>query len=192
MENRNSKKRRQLIETGKQLFLKHGVKRVTVEEICNKSNVSKVTFYKYFTNKPELLKTIRNELTETGFTKFDEIDQLDITYVEKISLMSEWRMEFFKSIKSEFLDEIIEINDFVKSYNDRFINGIKKAQARGEVRKEISPELVGLITEKLREVTIDGRWREIFNDYATYQNHLRKILFYGLLVDENHSKGEKE
>ena len=50
-----SQKKQQLVETGKKLFLKHGVKRISIEEICRESEVSKVTFYKYFKNKQALI-----------------------------------------------------------------------------------------------------------------------------------------
>ena len=43
-----------IMSTGKDLFWKYGIRRVTVEEICEKSNVSKMTFYKYFPNKETL------------------------------------------------------------------------------------------------------------------------------------------
>lgn len=42
-----------ILSAGKELFWKHGVKRVTVEEICVQASVSKMTFYKFFMNKRE-------------------------------------------------------------------------------------------------------------------------------------------
>jgi len=41
MKEHNSKKSAQLVETAKLLFFKHGVGRITIKEICEKSNVSK-------------------------------------------------------------------------------------------------------------------------------------------------------
>lgn len=182
---RVSKKRQQLIEKGTELFLKHGVKRITIEEICVKAEVSKMTYYKYFTNKEALLKTIRDDLMEQGFSKFDEINTMDVTFVEKVGLMSKWRMEFFSTIQSEFLDEIIEMDDYKKAYMTRYIDNIKTAQQRGEIRKDLSPDLVALMTEKMREMTLEESWRGIFDDYATYQQQLRTIMFFGMLSDEN-------
>ena len=182
---KESKKRRQLIETGKELFLKHGIKRITIDEICSEAGVSKVTFYKYFKNKQALLKTIRDEFIELGFAKFDEINDLDIPFVQKIKQMSRWRVDFFSSIKGEFLDEVLEMDNFIKKYMTRYTEILKSAQAKGDIRKNISPHLIVLITEKMREVTLEGKWKEIFQDFADYQDQLRTILFWGLLPDKN-------
>ncbi|MBI9049707.1 MAG: TetR/AcrR family transcriptional regulator [Anaerolineaceae bacterium] len=185
-----NKKRNELLETGKQLFLKHGVKRISVEEICSVANVSKATFYKYFKNKDELLRTIRDNLMDIGFSKFDEINKLELRYSQKVNLMSKWRIEFFKSIQGEFLDEIIEKSEFKREYLTRFIQNIKIAQENGEIRKEVSPELIALVTEKLREITLQENWKDIYNDYATYQDEMRTLLFFGMLTDENRNEGD--
>ncbi len=64
----------------KELFFKHGTKRITIEEICKTANTSKVTFYKYFNNKVDLVKYIRDEMMKEGFDQYDKICELDIPY----------------------------------------------------------------------------------------------------------------
>jgi AcrR family transcriptional regulator len=76
-------------------FLKHGVKRVTIEEICEKAKVSKVTFYRYFTNKEAIVRHIRDQLMQAGFAKYDEIVALDISFPQKIDMMTKWRVDFY-------------------------------------------------------------------------------------------------
>ncbi|NQV51449.1 MAG: helix-turn-helix transcriptional regulator, partial [Candidatus Marinimicrobia bacterium] len=39
-----------ILRTAEKLFMQFGYNRVTVEEICREAKVSKVTFYKYFSN----------------------------------------------------------------------------------------------------------------------------------------------
>ena len=176
-----SKKYDQLIETAKDLFFKHGVKRITIEEICEKSNVSKVTFYKYFSNKDELVRHIRDELIKQGFSKFDEINELDIGFTEKVDLITQWRIDFFSNIKSEFVEDILSAEDTIKEMKSRYLKNIEDAQLKGEIRNGLSPELIWLVTEKLNELVKDGSWKEVFSDYSEFQKQLRKIYFYGLL-----------
>ena len=81
MQNNNiPKKQQQLIDTARELFCRHGVRRVTVEEICHRAQVSKMTFYKHFSNKLALVRYIRDLYVEEGFRKFDEIKALDIPF----------------------------------------------------------------------------------------------------------------
>ena len=179
--NRTSKKCSQLIETAQELFFKHGVQRITIEEICKKANVSKVTFYKYFSNKDELVKYIRNELMNQGFSKYDEINEIDISFPEKVERITQWRIDFFSNIKSEFIEDILSVEDTIEEMKIRYLKHIEVAQKKGEVRKDLSPELIWLVTEKLNEIVKDGSWKEIFSDYSTFQKQLRKMYFYGLL-----------
>jgi AcrR family transcriptional regulator len=176
-----SKKYIQLIETAKDLFFKHGVRRITIGEICKESNVSKVTFYKYFANKDELVRHIRNELIENGFSKFDEINELDIGFPEKVDLITQWRIDFFSNIKSEFIEDVLSAEDTLKEMKSRYLKNIKSAQIKGEVRNDLSPELIWLVTEKLNELVRDGSWKDIFSEYSEFQKQLRKMYFYGLL-----------
>ena len=43
-----------LFSTAKNLFFKFGLRRVSVEEICKKASVSKMTFYRNFNNKEHI------------------------------------------------------------------------------------------------------------------------------------------
>lgn len=182
-DNMNSTKCTQLLETAKELFFKHGIKRVTIEEICEKANTSKVTFYKYFPNKNAIAEFIRDELLEEGFAKFDEINELDISYPEKINRMTYWRIEFFSRMSSEFIEEVLVLEDIQLEIKNRYLKNIQSAQEKGEIRKELSPELIWLVTEKINEIVKEGSWKQIFNDYRDFESQMRKMYFYGLLVE---------
>jgi len=176
-------KKAQLVDAARELFFKHGVKRVTVEEICSKAKVSKVTFYKYYDNKLEIAKYIGNELTGLGFARFDEINGLDLSFPEKIDLMTQWRVEFFSQVSSEFIEEILDLESVYAEMKQRYLENIKAAQEKGEIRKEISVELIWLVTEKLNELVKEGSWKSIFSEYSQFQWQLRRLYFYGLLED---------
>ncbi len=176
-------KKSQVVDAARDLFFRHGVRRVTVAEICNKANVSKVTFYKYFDNKQVVAKHIGDELIELGFARFDEIKGLDLSFPEKIDLMTQWRVEFFSQISSEFIEEILDLEGVYAEIKKRYLENIKAAQERGEIRQEISVELIWLVTEKLNELVKEGSWKSIFSDYSQFQRQLRRLYFYGLLED---------
>ncbi len=176
-----SKKYISLLDTAKDLFFKHGIKRVTIEEICKKSKVSKVTFYKYFKDKNDLIKTIRDELMQTGFARFDEINSLSLSYPEKVEMMTSWRMEFFASMKSEFIKEIMDIDHVTEEIKERYLINIKQAQQKNEIDPALSPELIWLVTEKFNEILKEGNWENHLLDHMEAQVQLRQMYFYGLL-----------
>ncbi|MBL0024612.1 MAG: helix-turn-helix transcriptional regulator [Saprospiraceae bacterium] len=55
MQTKRSKSYLKIITTAKKLFWKHGSSRVTIEELCREAGVSKMTFYRHFNNKNEII-----------------------------------------------------------------------------------------------------------------------------------------
>ena len=163
------------------LFFRHGVKRVTVEEICGKAGVSKMTFYKYFSDKKKLAELIRDELNDEGLAKYDEINREDISFPDKIDLITQWRSDFFSQMSGEFIEDMLDLEDVTEKMKTHYMNVVTVAQKRGEVRRDLSPELIWLVTEKLNDITRDGSWKQVTPDYTEFQRQMRKLFFYGLL-----------
>lgn len=178
---RSAEKYTLLVETAKGLFLKHGIKRVTVEEICERSNVSKVTFYKYFADKTQLARLIINQLNDEGFSKFDEINRLDIPYPDKVDLMTRWRIDFFSQMANEFIEDVLIFEDISLEVKKRYLRNIEDAQKKGEIRPDLSPELILLVTEKVNDIVKEGSWKTIFSDFNEFQRQIRTMYYYGLL-----------
>lgn len=178
---RASPKYMRLLEVSKELFFKYGVKRVTVEEICQKANISKMTFYKYFSDKIQLAGLIRDELNDQGFAAFNEINNLDISFPEKIDLITRWRTDFFSKMTNEFIEDMLDIEDTTEKMKKHYMKVITDSQEKGEIRKELSPELIWLVTEKLNELIKDGSWKRVSPDIVTFQQQMRRLYFYGLL-----------
>ena len=185
---KTSKKQTQIIDTAKDLFFRYGAKRVSIEEICETAAVSKVTFYRYFKNKDALIKHIRDEIIAVGFEKFDQISTLEIPYPEKIDRMTRWRVEFFSQMKNEFLREMMALDEVVEAAKQRYLENIANAQAKGEIRADLSPEFIWLITEKLNTIARDGSWQDVFSEYSDFQTQMRSLFFYGLLVRPGDNK----
>jgi AcrR family transcriptional regulator len=174
-------KKEQIVHAAEALFNRYGSKRVTVEEICRQARVSKMTFYKHFSNKVALVRFIRDLYVEEGFRKFDEIKALDIPFADKIDHMTQWKVAFGTRINAEFIREMVSIDDVVADVKRRFLNNLKDARDNGEIRDDIDPEFLWLVTEKLSELVKEGSWKEVFNDFSQYQYQVRTLIFYGLL-----------
>ena len=175
-------KREQLLSTAQSLFSKFGAKRVTVEEICRKAEVSKMTFYKHFRNKAALITTIRDKWVDEGFRRFDEIKAMDIPFPDKIDLMTEWKVEFGKRVNAEFVRELVSTDDAMEEFRRRYLSNIRAAQLRGEVRSDIDPEFLWAVVDKLSELVKDGKVDQLFQDQTQFPRQLRTLLWYGLLT----------
>ena len=181
-------KREQIVKTAEMLFSRFGAKRVTIEEICRQAKVSKMTFYKHFSNKVALVRYIRDLYVEEGFNKFDEIKALDIPFARKIDRMTQWKVEFGTRINADFIREMVSIDDAVADAKRRFLKNLKDARSNGEIRDDIDLEFLWMVTEKLSELVKEGAWKEVFSDYSQYQYQARTLIFYGLLSRKDKEK----
>lgn len=179
-----TRKQTLLVDAARELFYNHGIRRITIKEICEKAGVSKVTFYRYYNDKNDLVKTIRDELIYNGQSKFDEISEREISYGEKVDLMTDWRREFLSGMSPDFIEDIFLMEDFNEIVKERFFNMILSAQKKGEIRSELSPELIWQVSEKIHEMVSDGSWRRSVDDYSEYQAQIRLLFFHGLLVNK--------
>ena len=89
-----NKKKQQILLTGKELFWKYGIRRVTVEEICSRSGVSKMTFYKYFSNKNALVKNILDTFYKKSMDRYREIMASKRKYKDKVADLYRIKLEY--------------------------------------------------------------------------------------------------
>ncbi len=102
-----SKKYDQLVKTAEDLFKRYGMRRVTVEEICQKADVSKMTFYKHFKNKLDITKTVINRIVDEKEKEYQALMNLDMTYVEKVKLIVQKKVEGVEEFSQEFADDVL-------------------------------------------------------------------------------------
>ncbi len=180
-----SKKQQQLEVTAENLFNQHGIKRVTIEEICRKASVSKMTFYKYFDNKMGLVKHIWDNWIEEGFKKLDEINAMDISFPEKIERMFEWKRAFTSKMSIEFIEDFLHIEGGVEKVRGRFFQFIIESQKKGDIRPEVRPEFIMAVLDKLYELARDENLMNKYPHFIEFNRELKDFLWYGLLPRES-------
>lgn len=189
VDTKTSKKAQTIVAMAEVMFQKYGFKRVTVEEICQKASVSKMTFYKYFDNKEELLKHIIDKWFDDVLSVMTELNALDIPFAEKLRRILRLKEEFITKQSEEFLADYINPGPELQSYFQDFyakgimvfIDFIKEAQEKGEVRKQIRPEFLIAILNKLIEAAKDPALVSLYPSMKEYSLEINNFLFYGIL-----------
>ena len=178
----NPKKQQQIIETAEVLFLKHGIKRVTIEEICQKAGVSKMTFYKYFTNKIDLVKHIWNIWMQEARAKLEKLNEMNIPFAEKIEQMFAWKTELLSKMSTEFIEEFLPINMGVEETKQWFLEFISEAKKKGDIRAEIRTELLMAVIDKFYELAQDEDLIRKYPSIIEFNRELKDLLWSGLLT----------
>ena len=181
---KKSKKIKALTKTAQDLFYKYGVKRVSIEEICQKANVSKMTFYKYFSNKTELVRHVWEEWIDEGCRVLDEIDAQDIPLPDKIQQMFEWKSEFLANISEALIEDIQKLDLKYERSINRFLEFIMNAQKRGEIRSDIKPEFLLTVLDMLYELGKDKKLRALYSNVIEFDREIKDFFWYGVMTNE--------
>jgi len=160
----------QIIDESVGLFLKHGIKRVTVDDIAKHFSISKKTFYKYFKDKEDLILLGTKRHLESESMRILNTTHEAENAVEHLHLISKCMRENFRHLNQNILFDLkkyysqawklyldFEKNVIYKQVLDTLVSGIEE----GYFRKDIYPEILA----KLRMLEIQMSFdTEIFPD----------------------------
>ncbi|MFK7691707.1 TetR/AcrR family transcriptional regulator [Paenibacillus sp. HJGM_3] len=162
---RNTRKKEILVQAAETLFLQKGIRQVTVEEIVRLANVSKATFYKYFTDKKDILDQVMRKSADAVLEKLQSLlekgKQGRMTKEDflKIVDMNEYDQLFQSGLLMEMIEDYPEyVEDFRVSYTDQimpiFYDLIRMAKIDGIVRMDVDTDVLMIFTQALRKPNI--------------------------------------
>ncbi len=183
------RKRTILIEAGKRVFWKYGIKRVTVEEICKEAGVSKMTFYRCFENKIELAKNVYTSVVNHATEKAHDLIYSDISPAEKMKGIIEIKLEGVENISRDFIMDLFnsqdtELQKFFEKTNrksyEEIIKSFHYAQEKGWFRKNLKPELLFYISEKIGPLLADEYLLKLYGSPQNLIMEVTNLFTYGI------------
>jgi AcrR family transcriptional regulator len=184
-----NKKREALLVSGKKLFWKHGFKRVTIDEICRHSGVSKMTFYRWFNNKTEFAKTIYENEIRHGIERFKTNNAKGkYSAAERFKAIITLKLEGTTDISREFLNDFYnsdktEIRSFIEELTlhswQEIIKSFRIAQEKGWFRKDFKPEFI-LFYHSISYTMFNDK--NLQNLYNTPQDMIMEFANFSLMA----------
>ena len=135
-------KEEQIIQTAKELFTKYGYKRVSMDEIAKKANVTKKTIYRYFKSKEELLKYYINQEILNMKEIIEKTEDHNISYFDNVHNVI-YNLLVYKT-KSDFLK--ILTRESIDFENQIILENLKK----------LDKEIMNYISERLKDAIDKG------------------------------------
>ncbi len=185
-----SYKMKYLVQTAKELFFRYGIKRVSIEEICQQSGVSKMTFYRYFQNKSDLAIYILDEIYTEAREKLEDIMAMDISFEEKIQKAFMMKMEYMDKFSNEFIKELVskaepELGRYIEGENIKSINQMKEilqdAQRTGDIRPDIKIDFMIYMMNIIVEIFKDEKLQKLYPDISSLNKEVFNFFYYGVL-----------
>jgi len=165
-----------------------------IEEICQKAGVSKMTYYKYFTNKTAIAKYLIEDLFETGIKAYKEIFNSSISYEDKVKKILELKMSNAHEMSQELLDDIYKYQDeelsetietIKKNMIEVYLEDIRESQKTGEIRNDVKPEFMLYFLNNLTEMLTDQKLVGIYASPEQMIVEVMNFFFYGIMPRKN-------
>lgn len=188
-----SKKLQQITETAHTLFMSHGIKRVTIEEICRTATVSKMTFYKYFDNKNDLAISVLDSIFTKAEKHYSNIMAQDASFSEKVKDIIKLKLEASKDVSTEMLQDlwnnpVPEVANYMKKRTQLslklFLDDMIAAQNKGEIRQDINPHFILYFIGKMQEIATDEKIIHMYETVQDFTSEIINLFFYGILTRE--------
>lgn len=195
-----NKKLEQIVKTSLKLFWHYGLKRITVEEICQEAAVSKNTFYKHFNNKIDLIRLIMNSLYEQGMNDFENIMSMPVPFEEKLEKMMDLKLKAAEDMSANFFrdmymsgdEEIVKmLQEMVKEREKMVYAAFKLAQEQGEIRKDLKLEFVIFLMGKMTSFIEDETLLNMFDSPTELIVELTRFSIYGMLPMSYNAKNNE-
>ncbi|MBK6411278.1 MAG: TetR/AcrR family transcriptional regulator [Flavobacteriales bacterium] len=195
--NTSSDPRTAILSAAKDLFWKHGIRRVTVEEISKEAGISKMTFYRTFSNKQEVAAAVLTDVLDSSMQRYRAAMDSDAPFEERIREVVLLKHDNAQVMSDEFLKDVlgdpnselaIMAHSFQEEHTKIFLADLRKAQRNGWIRKEIKPAFILFMLERMNAHMFDVAFRGMYKNSHDAIMELTNFMFYGLFPMDAHKK----
>ncbi len=194
MGNQKKTKKEAILQAAKDLFWRHGLRRISIVEICTNANVSKMTFYKYFANKEVLAEYLITEMLTNWHDEYRSVMNSDLAFTAKINQVITLERKASDNMSEEFMrdifnNEYVHLQQLIKTYRDSYHSEIVKdmthAQKNGQVRVDIKPEFILYLLEDIGHKVMDEKLSKLYPSKQALVMELTNYFFYGIINPTN-------
>ncbi len=180
--------------TAKELFWKHGFKKVSIDEICKKAAVSRKTFYTYYPNKQALVLSILESLTNEMLDVFAElVADTEKSFSEKMNMLLSLKFEMNKEFSMEFINDFLhpdsaELLEYLNTVVGKSLKLTREfftnAQQNGEMNPGLNLDFLLWNMQKQLEVCSTPEALAMFPDSESMVRQISELMIYGVMKPE--------
>lgn len=153
-----------LINSSKELFLKYGVKSVSMDDIAKFLGISKKTIYNFVSNKSnlvlEVLKIIVKEEKET----IEEINKQSVNAIDEMAAIARYILQFLRKMKPTLTYDLQKYHSeswsFVETEHLAFIEKvIRRNLTRGKIeglyKSSLNEDILSKLYMNMARILVD-------------------------------------
>lgn len=177
-----------------ELFLKYGVRNVTMDDLAQQLGVSKKTIYASYHNKREIVMAVANDFFRKEKERSEQLSEQSENAIDELFRIVSWSLNVIKKISPNLIFEIRKYYPEAWRVFDAFhrgyvLNKIKQNLEQGIVEGLYRAGLHVEIVARLRILQIEATLHSDFFpssqfDPATVQVEVFELFMRGLVSDK--------
>lgn len=177
--------KQEILNTTRSLFMRYGIKSVTMDDIARELGISKKTLYQSFENKQELIEKTFEEHIKDEINLIEEVKSSAHDSIDEILKIARYVIQMLRKTSPTVMYDLEKYYRRtwlqVKQLHNRHIfnyilDNINRGIERGLYRPEIKPELIARIyvanTSGQLEIPVsEANLEELVREYTIYHIH---------------------
>jgi TetR/AcrR family transcriptional regulator, cholesterol catabolism regulator len=183
------------------LFMRYGVRSISMDDIARHLSVSKKTLYQHFADKEDIVTMVAREHMQRSKEEFDEIKASSANAIDELARISVAMKKHMEEMNPTLLFDLEKYHprawaawqDYkVKCIADSVQRNLQQGIDEGFFRAEINAEIMSIVRMALIEIAFDDR---------TFPQHKFRIpevqmqifehFVYGVVTDKGRKLYEK-
>lgn len=199
MEDQDIKKK--ILWGAEELFMKFGVRSVSMDDVARHLSVSKKTIYQYFADKDELITSVSRSHMERDKVEFEKLHAESANAIDELVKISEAMARDFKNMNPALLYDLQKFhpnawNVWLQYKNDYLLGSVVRNLRQGIEEGFFRPEINTQLLAVLRINTVElGFSDQLFPpgkfEVVDVQMQIFEHFILGLLTDKGRKLYEK-
>lgn len=180
----------EIIQRVSELYLKYGIKSITMDDAARELGISKKTLYEHFKDKDELVKQFVEHHMQQMHEEMQKLQTSQVNAIEELLIVSKFITEYLKTISpsvtydlQKYYPEIwrninsLQRDRIFQRIRDNMVRGIKEGLYRKDMNIEIIANfyLFRMEMSQTFDLIVESKYtyEELFNTSFNY--HIRGI-----------------
>jgi len=196
MEERDTKDK--ILKGAESLFMKYGVRSISMDDIARHLSVSKKTLYQHFADKEDIVIQVCQSHMENNWKKFEAVRQRATNAIDELAMLSVQLKHDLEEMNPALLFDLQKYHPKAwavwEKYkgvcvNDTMKRNLEQGIQEGYYRPEINAEILGIARMCLAEIAFDEKvFPQDRFKFSEVQMQLFEQFVYGIVTTE---KGRK-
>jgi AcrR family transcriptional regulator len=188
-------KKTKILNNSTQLFKDHDIKKVTMDDIANVSNVSKMTIYKYFIDKDSLYKHVAEALLDGCYNNLKAQLNPNINVIQKMIGVNSVLVDFISEGNLSLCLKLGHLNEEVKLLLERFnertrliiIDIVREGKSQKLIYEDISDECIYHYIEMgLNYFQNNLEYRKKIMSKPVFRQEFMSFLWKNVFINQSH------